>query len=294
MMNIITFDTEEWYTEFNGLQRKEEYALFDEKLDQILERLDRNKTKGTFFCVGQLAVHFPEVVKKIQRNGHEIGCHSNVHEWLNKMTYEECLADTKSAVDAIEQCAGVKVLSYRAPAFSIGKKNQWAFDILAECGIERDSSVFPAARDFGGFSDFGQQKPCVIHHNGITIKEFPIPMTTVLGKKVAYSGGGYFRFFPLGFVHNTMNKADYSMAYFHIRDLLVESNHVLSKEKYEEYFKEEGTLKARYIRYFKSSVGKNQAMSKLLKLIDLVDFINLSEADGIMDWNNAPIVKLLG
>lgn len=293
-MNVISFDTEEWYTEFKGLQRPEEYALFDEKLDQILEGLERNGKKGTFFCVGQLAVHFPEVVKKIQRNGHEIGCHSNVHEWLNKMTYKECLADTKNAVDAIEQCVGEKVFSYRAPAFSIGKKNQWAFDILAECGIERDSSVFPATRDFGGFSDFGQQNPCVIHHNGITIKEFPIPMTSVLGKKVAYSGGGYFRFFPLGFVKNTMAKTDYAMAYFHIRDLLVESNHVLSKEKYEEYFKEEGTLKARYMRYFKSSVGKKQAMSKLLKLIDQMDFINISEADGIIDWNNAPIVKLLG
>lgn len=292
-MNIITFDTEEWYTEFKGLQRPEEYALFDEKFDQILESLDRKGTKGTFFCVGQLAVHFPDVLKKIQRNGHEIGCHSNVHNWLNKMTYEECLADTKTAVDAIEQCIGEKVLSYRAPAFSIGKKNLWAFDILAECGIERDSSVFPAARDFGGFPDFGQHKPCIVRHNGISIKEYPIPMTTVLGKKVAYSGGGYFRFFPLGFVRNTMNKSDYAMTYFHIRDLLVESKSVMTKERYEAVFKEKGTLKARYMRYFKSSVGKKQAMSKLLKLIEQVDFVNLAEAERTIDWKEASVVELI-
>lgn len=292
-MNIITFDTEEWYTEYKGLQRPEEYALFDEKLDQILECLERNQVKGTFFCVGQLAIHFPEVLRKIQKKGHEIGCHSNVHNWLNKMGYEECLVDTKNAVDAIEQCVGEKVLSYRAPAFSIGKKNLWAFDILAECGIERDSSVFPATRDFGGFPDFGQQKPCIIQHNGISIKEYPIPMTTVLGKKVAYSGGGYFRFFPLDFVRNTMKKADYSMTYFHIRDLLVESKSVMTKERYEAVFKEKGTLKARYTRYFKSSVGKKQAMSKLLKLIEQVDFINLAEADRTIDWKEAPVVELL-
>ena len=292
MMKIITFDTEEWYTEFNGLQRHEEYALFDEKLDQILESLERKGTKGTFFCVGQLAVHFPEVLRKIQRGGHEIGCHSNVHTWLNKMTYEEGLADTKAAVDAIEQCTGEKVLSYRAPAFSIGKKNLWAFDVLAECGIERDSSVFPAQRDFGGFSNFGQQKPCIVRHNGITIKEYPIPMTTVLGKKVAYSGGGYFRFFPLGFVRKTMNKSDYSMAYFHIRDLLPESQGIMKKEEYESYFKEKGTFKARYMRYFKSSVGKKQAMSKLMKLIEQIDFVNLAEADKVIDWEKAPVVDL--
>jgi polysaccharide deacetylase family protein (PEP-CTERM system associated) len=293
-MNIITFDTEEWYTEYKGLQRPEEYALFDEKLDQILESLERNKVKGTFFCVGQLAVHFPEVVKKIQNKGHEIGCHSNVHNWLNKMSYEECLTDTRNAVDAIEQCIGEKVLSYRAPAFSIGKKNQWAFDIFAECGIERDSSVFPAARDFGGFPDFGQQRPCVIRHNGISIKEFPIPMTTVLGKKVAYSGGGYFRFFPLGFVEKTMAKTEYSMTYFHIRDLIAESKSVMTKERYEAVFKEKGTLKARYKRYFKSSVGKKKAMSKLLKLIDEMEFVNLTEADNNTAWDKAPVVELLG
>lgn len=291
-MNIITFDIEEWFTEYKGLKRQEEYALFDEKLDQILDSLDRNGIKGTFFCVGQLAVHFPEVVRRIHKNGHEIGCHSNVHNWLNKMTYEDCLADTKIAVDAIEQCVGEKVLSYRAPAFSIGKKNQWAFDILAECGIERDSSVFPAARDFGGFPDFGQQQPCVICHNGIKIKEFPIPMTKVLGKKVAYSGGGYFRFFPLGFVKNTMAKSNYSMTYFHIRDLIAESNHVLSKEQYEAAFKEKGTVKARCLRYFKSSIGKKQAMTKLIRLIDTEYFINLSDADEAVDWDRAPVVDI--
>lgn len=292
-MNILTFDIEEWYTEYKGLQRAAEYALFDEKLDQILENLDRNGVKGTFFCVGQLATHFPEVLKRIKKNGHEIGCHSNVHNWLNKMTYAECLGDTKNAVDAIEQCVGQKVLSYRAPAFSIGKKNQWAFDILTECGIERDSSVFPAARDFGGFPSFGAQQPCMVHHNGIKIKEFPVPMTVVLGKRVAYSGGGYFRFFPLDFVKNTMVKTDYSMTYFHIRDLLVESKHVMSKERYETVFKEKGTLKARYMRYFKSSVGKKQAMSKLLKLIEQVDFVNLEDADRIVDWEKSPVVTLV-
>ncbi len=291
-MNILTFDTEEWYTEFKGLKRPEEYALFDEKLTQILESLDKRGTKGTFFCVGQLAVHFPEVLKKIQQHGHEIGCHSNVHNWLNKMSYNECLDDTKNAMDAIEQCIGEKVLSYRAPAFSICKKNQWAFDVLAECGIERDSSVFPAARDFGGFPDFGQQSPCVIHHNGVNIKEFPIPMTTILGKKMAYSGGGYFRFFPLSFVKKTMSKAGYSMAYFHIRDLIVENHHVMSKEKYEAAFREKGTIKARYVRYFKSSIGKKQAMSKLLNLIEQVNFVNLSEANDNIDWEGVPVVEL--
>ena len=71
------------------------------------------------------------------------------------MTRDEVLEDTCLAVNALEQCIGKKVKSYRAPAFSVGKDNQWVFEILAQCGIENDSSVFPASRDFGGFPDFG-------------------------------------------------------------------------------------------------------------------------------------------
>jgi len=293
-MNILTFDIEEWaLAKAGGYGTAKRYLEYDGYLNKILDALDERGFKGTFFCTGLMGTDFPDVVKLIHSRGHEVGCHSFKHTWLNKVTQEEVLEGTRISIDALEQCIGEKVLSYRAPAFSIGKKNLWVFDILVECGIERDSSVFPAARDFGGFTDFGQQNLCVIRHNGIAIKEFPIPMTTILGKKVAYSGGGYFRFFPLWFVKNEINKASYSMSYFHIGDLIPESHSVMSKEAYETYFKEPGTLKARYSRYFKRNIGKNGAMSKLMKLIEQVDFINLTEADKSIDWRMAPVAVLV-
>ena len=172
--------------------------------------------------------------------------------------------------------------SYRAPAFSIGDSNQWAFEVLAECGIERDSSVFPAVRDFGGFAQFGHKTPTVVHYNNISIKEFPISTTRILGQEVAYSGGGYFRFFPLGFVKKEMKKADYTMTYFHIADLIPESGGMMSKEDFESYFKIPGTLKNRYIRHIKSNLGKKHAFEKLLKLIKSEKFINLEEADRLV------------
>ena len=89
-MKILTFDTEEWYIEkhFKG-GRKEKYRQYDELLDWILNTLEKNNTKATFFCVGQLAVEFPDVLKKIANAGHEIGSHSNKHLWVNKMTRQE-------------------------------------------------------------------------------------------------------------------------------------------------------------------------------------------------------------
>ena len=288
-MNILTFDIEEWFVEkaFNG-GRRERYVEFDAYLDRILNLLESTATKATFFCVGQMAADFPEVVKKIDAQGHEIGCHSNVHTWLNKMSRNEALDDTRAAVDALEQCVGKKVLSYRAPAFSIGESNKWAFEVLAECGIERDASVFPAARDFGGFANFGSKVPTIISNKGIKIKEFPICTASVLGRELAFSGGGYFRFFPLWFVRNEMKKSPYSMCYFHIGDLLPETSGVMSKQAYEEYFKEKGTWPNRYKRYLKSNLGKKGAWNKLEKLVRSQDFINLEQADEVINWQECP------
>lgn len=292
-MNLLTFDIEEWFLAYSkGRGTKEKNDRYDNYLQQILDVLDRNHIIATFFCVGEMGKLFPEVIRKIQAQGHEIGCHSNIHTWLNKMTESECREDTRCAVDKLEQCIGEKVRSYRAPAFSIGKKNKWAFEVLAENGIERDASIFPAERSFGGFTNFGQKTPCIIDYNGIRIKEFPICTTKVFGKEMAYSGGGYFRFFPLSFVEKEMKKSPYVMCYFHIGDLVPESHGLQSKAEYEAYFKEKGTLKARYMRYIKGNLGKKNALSKMMSLIGDMEFINLIQADGQIDWSVSRIVKL--
>ena len=130
-MNILTYDIEEWYDEkvFRG-NHKEKYAEYDEYLDKILAKLDETHTKGTFFCVGGMAREFPDVIKRIASNGHEIGCHSDRHTLLNKMSREELEEDTHKAIDSLRQCTGQDVISYRAPVFSVGKSNPWAFEIL--------------------------------------------------------------------------------------------------------------------------------------------------------------------
>lgn len=291
-MNLLTFDIEEWYLNYQKSGPQKKYTEYDRYLDAILGKLDERQVKATFFCVGEMGRLFPEVIRKIQAQDHEIGCHSNIHTWLNKMTEAECREDTHRAVDSLEQCIGEKVKSYRAPAFSIGENNKWAFEILAENGIERDASIFPAARDFGGFPNFGQKNPCIVEHNGIRMKEFPICTTKVCGKDMAYSGGGYFRFFPLSFVRKEMKKSEYAMCYFHIGDLVPESVGVMSKEAYEAYFKEKGSLKARYMRYLKSNLGKKNAFGKMMKLIDEMEFVGLRQADEEIDWSSMAIVTL--
>ena len=290
-MNILTFDVEEWYLEKAYFGAKESiYAAYDKLLDELLQKLEESNLKGTFFCVGRLAIDFPHVVRRIDDSGHEVGCHSNTHQWLNKMTFEEAMEDTHAAVDALEQCIGKKVQSYRAPAFSIGSENKWAFEVLAANGITRDASVFPVSRDFGGFPEFTKMEPTVVRYKGVELHEFPIATAKVLGKDIAYSGGGYFRFFPYSFIEKEMMRASYSMTYFHLGDLLPVVSGVMSKEDYERYFEEPGTMKARYLRYLKFNVGVKGNKKKLFRMMSDFKFINVAEANNRIDWDNAPVV----
>lgn len=281
-MNILSFDIEEWYIEkvFKGGEQRK-YDAYDEMLDRILEMLENHSTKATFFCLGALVEHFPYVVRKIAEHGHEIGCHSLNHRWVNKMTREEFLKDTDTAVKALEDCSGKKVRSFRAPAFSIGESNKWAFEVLAECGIENDASVFPGMRDFGGFPSFKEgSRPSKVIYNKKKITEFPITMgrLPVVGKSIAYSGGGYFRLLPLNFVRSQMDKSEYVMCYFHIADLLDFKSKMMTKDEYERYFKEAGSLKNRLSRYVKSNIGRKRAFSGLSTLVKSYDFITVEEA----------------
>ena len=142
--------------------RSGKYQEFDRYLKMILELLANRGIKATFFCLGKIASNFPEVIKQIVSHGHEIGCHSNEHIWLTKLTPQELKEDTHRAIAALQDITGNKVVSYRSPAFSIGERNKWVIEILAGEGIERDASIFPAKRDFGGFPQFPTDSPTII------------------------------------------------------------------------------------------------------------------------------------
>ncbi len=290
-MNILTFDIEEWYLQKAYLgNKKDEYDRYDSFLKQILDKLDERNIKATFFCVGGLARMFPGIVRLIEQRGHEIGCHSDKHIWLNKLTRTQLIEDTRLAISSLEDIIGKKISAYRAPAFTIGEGNKYALEVLAECGIERDASIFPAVHAFGGFEKFSKKTPCVIRYNGIEMKEFPICTTTILGKNIAYSGGGYFRFFPLWFIKKEIAKRDYNMTYFHIFDMIGQP--ILDDKTFESYFKIPATWKNKKLREFKGTFGTKSALKKLMKLIDETDFVNMEAADNIIDWSTASIIEL--
>ena len=59
----------------------------------------------------------------------------------------------RSAKHLLEDIAAQPVRGYRAPSFSIGYTNPWAFDVLVEEGYRYSSSVYPVQHDHYGMPD---------------------------------------------------------------------------------------------------------------------------------------------
>jgi len=275
-MNILTFDIEEWFTYELYPKGGRGYYLpiIERYLEMILDILEETHTKATFFCLGVIPLSDPEVIRKIASRGHEIGCHSNKHILLNNMSAAEFKQDSHEAINNLEQLIGQKVEYYRAPAFSITENTKWALEILSEEGITCDSSIFPANRSFGGFPSFKESKPSIIQINGIQIKEFPISYSSIFGFRYMFSGGGYFRLFPYFVIKRLMQNSNYSMSYFHIRDLDKEQKRVYS------------------LRYFQSYYGISSAFTNFKSYVNDFNFISIGEANHTINWDNAALVQL--
>jgi polysaccharide deacetylase family protein (PEP-CTERM system associated) len=280
-MNILTFDIEDWYNcdfitpDMNWDQY--EVRIY-EGVDKILEALDHRQIKATFFCLGWIAENHPEVIRRINKHGHHIGCHSNLHELAFRLDRDSFKADTERATFLIEDMIGKKVDSYRAPGFSITENNVWSLEVLAELGYQYDCSIFPAQHDYGGFMSYGQAEPAVLRlRNGLSIREFPINTHQVLGKKIVFSGGGYFRFFPYSLIKKWASATPYFMSYFHTRD----------------FDPGQPMLKSLpLMRKFKSYVGLSKSFNKFQNLLDDFNLVSIEEAAQNINWSEARIIDM--
>ncbi len=282
-MNILTFDVEEWFhlLDNNSTRTEEQWSSFEVRIhknvDRILELLDKTDTKATFFIIGWIAKTYPDIVKKIASK-YQVGSHTMNHRLVWQQKPDEFKEDVSNSVKLLEDLTGQKVELFRAPGFSIRKTETWAFEILSDLGITTDCSVFPAHHAHGGMPSYPAARPCLIEHNEIRIKEFPICYKQLLGRHLIFSGGGYFRLMPYPLIKKwTRECADYLLAYIHPRDL--DAGQPMIKE-----------LPA--VRKFKSYYGLANAEQKMLRWLTDFSFTDISQADSLIDWAKVPVVKL--
>ncbi len=110
---------------------------------RLLDRMDDHGVRGTFFILGWLAGHEPDLVKEIARRGHEVASHGWDHERVTHQSEEAFRGSVRRTKHFLEDLVGQEVLGFRAPSFSIVPGKEWALDALLDEGYRYDSSLFP-------------------------------------------------------------------------------------------------------------------------------------------------------
>lgn len=202
LINALSIDLEDWYhSTLNAELQLDRWPTYEDRIkmttDHLLAILDEADVRATFFILGYVAEHSPDLIRKIAAAGHEIGAHGYAHRLVYRLTPEEFRQDLVRGRDAIEQAAGRRVYGYRAPYFSINKTVTWAFEILHELGFLYDSSVFPVKNTLYGYPTAPRAPYYPIAGNNFI--ELPLSTLRLAKINIPIAGGFYMRLYPYSF-----------------------------------------------------------------------------------------------
>jgi len=220
--NALTIDVEDYFQvsamapyiarhEWDGRE-----CRVEQNVDRILGMLEDYGSRATFFTLGWVGERYPQLMRRIVDNGHELASHGFAHRRATEQTPEAFFADIQLAKIVLEDLSGVEVCGYRAPSFSIGEANRWAFECIERAGYRYSSSIYPIRHDHYGMPD----APRFIHEVREGLVEVPVATMRMLGRNWPAGGGGYFRLMPYAlsrWLLRRVNRVDRQPAifYFH-------------------------------------------------------------------------------
>ena len=201
VVNAMTVDVEDYFhvSVFDGVIPRQQWQQLESRVCANTERLlqlfaDHHLT-ATFFVLGCVAERFPSLVRSIAAGGHEVACHSYAHRLVYDLTPAQFRQDVRRAKMVLESAAGVPVLGYRAPSYSITPRSLWALDVLIEEGFQYDASIFPIHHDRYGIP-LSPRHPYPLKREAGTLLEIPASTVRVGPLNLPVAGGGYFRILP--------------------------------------------------------------------------------------------------
>jgi peptidoglycan-N-acetylglucosamine deacetylase len=144
---ILTFDLEFWYNsgfleKYVSEEKKLPGDYIMESVTPVLDLLKKHGHRATFFVLGQVAEKYPDLIKKIHDNGHEIGSHGYYHIPLSRLGEKELEKEITMSKNILEKIINKQIMGFRAPNFSLNKKTFWALKIIKQ-HFHYDSSIHP-------------------------------------------------------------------------------------------------------------------------------------------------------
>lgn len=214
ILNAFSVDVEDWFqvSDFEAQVRFDEWDRYESRVvantRRVLALLDEFGVKGTFFILTWNAERHPELVEDIASRGHEVATHGYAHRLVYEQGRELYRQDLERSQQILERLTGKRARGYRAPSFSVTAKSMWALDVMLECGIEYDSSIFPVQDSLYGVPG-ALRFPFVIHSLGERqLVEFPMTTTRVGKRNLPLGGGAYLRVLPYRYMRWGMRRVN--------------------------------------------------------------------------------------
>ena len=198
--NALTIDVEDYFqvSAFAPHIDRADWPRLECRVEANIERilllLERRRIHATFFTLGWIAERYPAMLRRVAQAGHEVASHGYGHLRASEQSPAQFAEDVRRSKAILEQLTGQAVLGYRAPSFSIGAANLWAFDILQQAGYRYSSSIYPIRHDHYGMpaSPRFAWRPRGPHG----VLELPVSTVRLRGRNWPAGGGGYFRLLP--------------------------------------------------------------------------------------------------
>lgn len=191
----FTVDVEDWYQSTVDFDAAVSERVV-KNVDRLLRLLDECGVKGTFFVQGLVARRFPQLVRQLLAEGHEVQSHGYSHRPLFGMDRPTLRRELEAARRSVEDAGGSAVTAFRAPDFSIVSENLWALDLIAQAGFLVDSSVFPVKTRRYGISGWACGPQRLRLDGGAELLEVPVATWGSGRVRLPIGGGGYFRLLP--------------------------------------------------------------------------------------------------
>ena len=222
--NAMTIDVEDYF-QVSAFESSIDRAQWERlpwrverNTNRILDLFDEAGVKATFFTLGWVAERFPNLVKRIVAEGHELASHGYSHVRVTQQQPGEFRADVDKTKKLLEDVGGVAVQGYRAASYSIGAGNLWALDELRLAGYGYSSSIYPVRHDLYGMPEASRFAFRPRGDDGIL--EIPITTIRIGNKNLPCGGGGFFRLYPYAVSRWALRKVNQAegqpgMFYFH-------------------------------------------------------------------------------
>lgn len=273
VLNAMTVDVEDFFhvSAFESVISPSQWKDYQPRVDtntrRLLDLFAKKEVKSTFFVLGWVAERYPDLIKEIHSQGHEVASHGYAHKRVILLSRDEFLQDVKRSKNHLEDLLGEQIIGYRAPSFSIGYSNEWAFEVLAELGFKYSSSTYPVKHDLYGTPDW----PRFAYNRPENIIEIPIPTLRLMGKQIPIGGGGYFRLYPYKLTQKLVSKylrqekQPYSF-YFHPWEIDADQPRLKN-----------APLKSRFRHY----VNLHRTEAKLIRLLDDFNWSTMRDVYGV-------------